>query len=53
MEKTLYMVALTIGGFVGGYVPALWGGSMFSFSGLFFSTLGSIAGIWVVYKMNH
>jgi hypothetical protein len=53
MERTLYMIALTIGGFIGGYVPALWGGSMFSLTGLFFSTLGSIAGIWLVYKLKN
>ena len=53
MEKTLYMVALSIGGFIGGYIPTLWGGDMLSFAGLFFSTLGSIAGIWLVYKIRN
>jgi hypothetical protein len=49
----MYLIALSIGGFIGGFVPALWGGDMFSVAGIFFSSVGSFAGIWLVYKINH
>jgi hypothetical protein len=51
-RKKLVMVGVAVGGFVGGYVPALWGAGSFSFSGLLFSALGSIVGIFVGYRLG-
>ncbi|MDD5132639.1 MAG: hypothetical protein PHH44_08275 [bacterium] len=48
--RGLYILAVTIGSFIGGLIPNLWGASMFSMAGVFFSALGGIAGIWIVYK---
>jgi hypothetical protein len=50
MQKTLIMTGLFVGSIVGGYIPALWGGSVFSISSILFSALGAFLGIWVGYK---
>jgi hypothetical protein len=43
----LIWIGLTVGSAVGGYLPALWGGDLISFSSLILSTAGGIAGIWL------
>jgi uncharacterized membrane protein YeaQ/YmgE (transglycosylase-associated protein family) len=48
-KKTIYLGAI-IGAIVGGYVPALWGASLFSFSSIIGSTIGGILGIWLTFK---
>jgi hypothetical protein len=48
--RGLYILAVGLGSFLGGLIPYLWGAGMFSISGVFFSALGGIAGIWLVYK---
>lgn len=50
--KTLVWLGFGLGSFVGGYVPTLWDADMISFSGLIFSFLGGIAGIWGAYKLH-
>jgi hypothetical protein len=50
--KTAYYIATFIGSILGGYLPALWGAGLFSFSSIFFSAVGGITGIIVVWKMN-
>ena len=50
-ERFYYMVGMSLGSFIGGFIPNLWGASMMSFSGIFFSAVGGIVGIWLVYKM--
>lgn len=47
MNRWVIGICATVGLFVGGYVPALWGASSFSMQSLFFGVLGGIAGIWV------
>ncbi|HLM83620.1 MAG TPA: hypothetical protein VK254_00190 [Candidatus Bathyarchaeia archaeon] len=51
MAKTFIMTGLFVGSIIGGYVPALWGGSVFSFSSIFTSALGAFAGIWLGFKV--
>jgi len=41
-----------IGSTVGGMVPALWHASMLSMSGLLFSTIGGVVGIWAGWKIG-
>lgn len=49
--KATYYIAAIIGGIVGSYIPALWGGAGFlSTSSLIFSTLGALIGIFLVWK---
>lgn len=48
-RKTLIWIAMTIGSAVGGYIPALWGGSILSVSSVFLTGIGGAAGIWFGY----
>ncbi len=50
--KTLVWLGFGIGSTVGGYMPALWGGDVISFSGLFAGFIGGLVGIWGAYKIN-
>jgi len=45
------MTGLFLGSLAGGYVPLLWGGSVFSFSSIIFSAIGAFAGIWLGFKI--
>ena len=38
---------MTAGSALGGYLPALWGGDLLSFSSLILSGVGGILGIWL------
>lgn len=51
MDKRVIWVGMIVGSTLGGFVPSLWDGSMMSFSGLAFSTLGGILGIVLAYKL--
>lgn len=50
MDKKIIYLGMIIGGIIGGYIPAIWGAGLFSFSSIIFGAIGSIAGIWLVYK---
>ena len=52
MEKKMIYLGMFIGSTIGGFVPALWGGDLFSMSGLFFSLVGGILGIWAGYRIG-
>ncbi len=45
------MIGAIFGGYIGGYIPSLWGVDNFSGIGILFSGLGSIAGIVGIYKL--
>ena len=51
MSKGMIYTGLIIGGFVGGFIPSLWGAGLFSFSEVIFGAIGSLLGIWVIYKI--
>lgn len=51
MNKQTVYIGVIIGGLIGGYIPSLWGAGLFSFSEVLFGAIGSLAGIWVVYKL--
>lgn len=44
---------MTVGMFVGGTIPMLWGSSELSFSAVILSTIGGLVGIWFGLKMSH
>ena len=48
MSKKVVWIGILVGSTLGGCVPSLWHASMFSFSGVIFSTLGALVGIWAV-----
>jgi hypothetical protein len=51
MSKTFVMTGMIVGSLAGGYVPLLWGGSVFSFSSILLSGVGGLAGIWFGLKI--
>ena len=48
----LITLGMTIGSVAGGYVPILWGDSFLSFASILTSGIGSIIGIWIMYKIT-
>jgi hypothetical protein len=52
-NKALIWIGVVVGSTLGGFLPNLWGGSLFSFSGLFCSTAGGLLGIWIGYKIGN
>ncbi len=49
--KAIVMIGVTVGSSIGGYVPALWGGSLFSVSSVLLGTIGGIIGLVITYRM--
>lgn len=43
---------MMIGGYVGAYLPMLWGDSGFSYASVIFSFIGGILGIWLGYTLG-
>ena len=52
MRKTIVIIGMVIGSYVGSAVPLLWGESMLSIASLIFGALGGLAGIYVAYKFS-
>ncbi|HYC34459.1 MAG TPA: hypothetical protein VEC13_01880 [Candidatus Paceibacterota bacterium] len=50
--KTLIWIGAFAGGFLGGFIPRLWGSGSFSMSGIFLSGFGAILGIWIMFKLT-
>lgn len=48
----LITFGMTVGSVAGGYVPILWGDSFLSFASILTSGIGSILGIWIMYKLT-
>ena len=52
-SKTLIWIGTLVGSVIGGYIPALWGAGMFSFSSIIFGSLGAILGIFIGFKLSN
>ncbi|MBI2588882.1 hypothetical protein HYW35_01580 [Candidatus Saccharibacteria bacterium] len=52
MSKGYIYLFLTIGGFVGSYVPVLFGAGLFSPWSILGGVIGGILGIWAAIKYN-
>lgn len=50
--KPLITIGVIVGSTLGGLIPGLWHAGFLSFSGIIFSTLGGIAGIWLGWKIS-
>jgi hypothetical protein len=50
MTKKFVWIGMFVGSTAGNLVPLLWGGDAISISGLLFSIVGGIAGIWIGYR---
>ncbi len=53
MNKPLLYLCITVFGFIGGYIPVLFGDSGFSMLAIVTSGIGSLFGIWVAYKLSN
>lgn len=51
-SKPMIWIGMFVGSTAGGFVPLLWGGSAFSFSGIIWNAVGAMAGIWAGYKLS-
>lgn len=51
-KRAVWMGAI-IGGFIGGYIPLLWGAPYFSFASLLCNALGALLGIYLMFKLTH
>jgi hypothetical protein len=49
--KSRIWFAIFVGSTIGGFVPALWGGEMLSYSGVLFSAVGAFLGLWIGRRM--
>ncbi len=50
--KILVFLGMTVGSIIGGYLPALFGVSLLSYTSITTSTVGGLLGIWVVFKLS-
>ena len=42
---------MSVGSAIGGYIPNLWGDSLFSFASIILTAVGGIAGIYIGFKI--
>jgi hypothetical protein len=52
MGRSVIGLSMAFGGFIGGYVPVLWGASSFSLVSFLFGALGAVAGVWVGVRIS-
>jgi hypothetical protein len=51
-SRSVIWLCATMGTFVGGFAPALWGGSQLGVASLACGALGGIAGIWAGIRLT-
>ncbi len=51
-QNTLIWIAVTVGSFIGGYIPVFFGYSFLSIESLVGNTVGAVVGIIVGYKLG-
>lgn len=52
MNKFIIGIGMFVGSTIGSYIPALWGGSVLSFTSIIFSVIGGLVGIWLGYRVS-
>lgn len=52
MSKKIIYFAAFVGSVIGGYLPALWGVGLFSFTSILFSGLGGILAIVLIIRLS-
>ncbi len=50
--KTAVMIGAFVGSVIGGYIPTLFGASIFSFVSLVGSTIGAVIGIYAAFQIS-
>jgi hypothetical protein len=43
-------LGIILGSTIGGLVPGLWGGGLFSYASVLLSGAGALAGLWIAFK---
>ncbi len=51
--KTAVWIGMFAGSSIGGAIPLLWGGSMFSFSSVLLTAVGGMVGIYLGFKISN
>jgi hypothetical protein len=51
-QRTIILIAMTLGSIAGGFIPSVFGAGAFSGWGIFGSAVGGFAGIYVGYKLS-
>lgn len=51
-RKTLVMFGMVVGSVIGGYIPVLFGVSLFSMTSILGNAAGGLVGIWLSYKLT-
>jgi len=51
-SKKLIWIGMTVGSFIGGFLPVLWGSSEFSFSSIVLTAVGGFVGIYIGFKLS-
>jgi len=41
-----------MGSTIGGLIPGLWGGGVFSYSSVLLSGVGALVGLWIGFKLS-
>ncbi|MBP6858245.1 MAG: hypothetical protein KBC33_00220 [Candidatus Pacebacteria bacterium] len=49
-QRHFIWIGMLVGSAIGGWIPALWGAGMFSFSGIIGTMLGGFVGIFIGLK---
>ena len=52
MGRSVIGLCAGFGLLTGGYIPELWGASVFSLASILFSIVGGIAGIWLGVRLS-
>jgi hypothetical protein len=52
MSKKLIWLGFFVGSTVGNMLPTMWGDDLLSVSGIVFSVLGGILGMWAGYRFS-
>lgn len=50
--KLFVFIGMTLGSIIGGFIPNLWGAGALSMSGIIWSGIGAMFGVWGGYKVS-
>lgn len=51
-RASLVMIGMVIGSFIGGYLPGIFGVSLFSYTSILGNAAGGLLGVWIAYKLT-
>ena len=51
-RKKIIYIFMLVGGTTGGYIPMLWGDSLFSMTSVLLTAVGGFLGIYLAFKIS-